>query len=72
MRSVLDVAIKRETCLLTGFTEAEMDTLIALLHRLIANLPLVEAEAQVRRTAATTRSDSAGNATQCPGQPERK
>ena len=53
---VLDVAIKRETCLLTGFTETEIDTFIALLHRLIANLPLVEAEAQMRRTAANSGS----------------
>jgi DNA-binding MarR family transcriptional regulator len=53
---VLDIAVKRETCLLTGFTETETDTLIALLHRLIANLPLVEAEAQTRRDAAETGS----------------
>lgn len=51
-KNVLPVALQRETRLLTGFTAAEVDQLVLLLHRLVANLPLVEADAQKRRATS--------------------
>ena len=52
---VLEVARAREAALLEGFTEAEVDTLIALLQRLLANLPAIEADA-ARRAARPRRA----------------
>ena len=48
---VLEVALARETCLLEGFSSAEVDGLVGLLQRLLANLPGIEADA-VRRAAS--------------------
>jgi DNA-binding MarR family transcriptional regulator len=39
---ILDIALKRERAFISVLTEAERDTLIALLHRLHDNLPAVE------------------------------
>ena len=52
---VLEVARAREAALLEGFTEAEVDTLITLLQRLLANLPAIEADA-ARRAARPRRA----------------
>ena len=39
---ILDIALKRERAFISVLSAAERDTLIALLHRLHANLPAVE------------------------------
>lgn len=49
---VLEVARARETRLLDGFAPDEVDALIGLLQRLLANLPGVEADAARRAAAA--------------------
>lgn len=54
-RRVLDVALQREARLLTGLSDGEVDLLIALLNRLLANLPLIEADAETRRVARAGR-----------------
>jgi len=51
---VLEVARAREARLLDGFTPGEVDTLVGLLQRLLANLPVIEADA-ARRAAAEER-----------------
>ncbi|WP_290690113.1 MULTISPECIES: MarR family winged helix-turn-helix transcriptional regulator [unclassified Haematobacter] len=43
-RQVLTVARAREAALLTGFSGEEVNTLLSLLNRLLANLPEVEAD----------------------------
>lgn len=57
---VLEVALAREACLLDGFSNDDLDHLVGLLQRLLANLPGVEADA-ARRAAAKPRryADSA-------------
>lgn len=51
---VLEVARAREARLLDGFAPDEVDALIGLLQRLLANLPGVEADAVRRAAAAET------------------
>ncbi|MDE2576773.1 MAG: winged helix-turn-helix transcriptional regulator, partial [Rhodospirillales bacterium] len=45
---VLEVALAREACLLDGFTPAEVDALVGLLQRMLANLPGIERDAEQR------------------------
>lgn len=47
-RAVLPVARARESALLSGFDAAETEQLLSYFHRLIANLPKVEEDAQRR------------------------
>ncbi|MFT3690984.1 MarR family winged helix-turn-helix transcriptional regulator [Paenirhodobacter sp.] len=47
-RDVLPVARAREAALLDGFSAAEFEQLLDYFHRLIANLPRVEEDAQSR------------------------
>jgi DNA-binding MarR family transcriptional regulator len=49
---ILEVARAREDSLLEGFAPGEVDTLVELLQRLLANLPRVEADAERRAAEA--------------------
>ena len=49
---VLQVAWAREACLLDGFKAEEVDSLVGMLQRLLANLPSIEADA-TRRAAGS-------------------
>ncbi|SMP78909.1 MarR family winged helix-turn-helix transcriptional regulator [Noviherbaspirillum suwonense] len=44
--TVLETALAREEALLSGFSDAERDLMIKFLHRLLSNLPAVEAVAR--------------------------
>ena len=56
---VLEVARAREAHLLDGFAPDEVDALIGLLQRLLANLPGVEADAARRAAAAEAPAQAA-------------
>jgi DNA-binding MarR family transcriptional regulator len=56
---VLAVALARERCLLEGFTDSEVDSLVGLLHRLLANLPNIEADALRRASPPRKRARAA-------------
>lgn len=58
---VLEVARAREDRLLAGFTQAEVDSLVGLLQRLLANLPGIESNA-ARRAATTAATEAPAQA----------
>lgn len=56
---VLPIARARETAVLQGFTAEEFETLLGYFHRLIANLPNVEEDAQNRAAQDSEESEAA-------------
>lgn len=57
--NILEVALAREAALLDGFSKAEIDQLVGLLQRLLANLPAIEADAAQRAEVRVRRKPRA-------------